>query len=159
MEHLHHNYSFGEDLTSVLRYLKAFNFVALASLAVSILPINGVLLQRAITIRSAEIRSTVNMSINFAQQFPNGYTGIATTRTDETNLLTTDFTTIVQDYASGTVQNTSVATCRGRCSGTIQAAGYAIKCRESKASFDISTDALGRLIEGGGNANLIVSFI
>lgn len=139
MENLHHSYSFGQGLGSIVRYFTAFNFVALASLAVSLLPINGILLQRAITIHAIDVPGPINMTIDFAQRFPDGYTGILTSRSDQVDLLTTNFTRIVQDLTSGTTQNISTNACGGRCTGAIQAAGYAIKCRENKTHIDIST--------------------
>jgi len=73
LDDLRHCYSFGEDLTLVVRYFKAFNFVALATLIVSILPINGILPRRATTVQSVELTSPLNILINPARQFPNGY--------------------------------------------------------------------------------------
>jgi hypothetical protein len=142
MEDLHHTYSFGEDLSSVLRYFKAFNFVALASIAVSILPINGILLQQATTIHSVEKTVPFTMSIPLAQKFPTGYTGIITSRGSTVDLLTSNFTTIVQDYNIGVEQNLSHSACNGRCSGIVQAAGYAIKCSTGKSFFNVSYEAL-----------------
>lgn len=138
LEDLHHIYCFGNDVSSVVRYFYAFNFVALASLAVSFLPINGILLQRAITMSSIEVTSGMNMSLNLARQFPEGYTGIITNRGSQADILTTDFSRIVQDFASGTPQNLSTNACRGRCSGVIEAPGYTIQCREDKTSVNLS---------------------
>jgi hypothetical protein len=144
MKDLHETWAMGNSFDDALFSGTAFNFVALASIAVSLLPINGPLLQRASFVSSVVQTGDVNITIPMAQQFPDGYSGIITGRGGNVSVLTSNFTSVVAAFNANVPQNLTDSGCRGRCSGTVKTIGYAINCTSSTQAFNISYEALNR---------------
>lgn len=142
LEDLHNIWASGSSFLLALSSGRAFNLAALACIAVSLTPINGPLLQRASSVVSATNSLPIDLRIPIAQQIPYGYTGYITTRSSLASILTAEFTSVVLGFNKNIPQNLTNSGCVGRCSGTVQAAGYAINCTSSAQSFNVSYAAL-----------------
>jgi hypothetical protein len=70
LKDLHNNWAFGSYFLDSLFSGFACNLVALASIAASLTPINGPLLQRASSITSIAQTTSVDLKIPGAQVFP-----------------------------------------------------------------------------------------
>lgn len=155
LEDLHHTWASGNYFFAALSSGRAFNLAALACVAVSLTPINGPLLQRASSVTSATHSLPVALKILMAQEVPYGYTGMITSRSSSASILTADFTSVVFGFNKNIPQNLSDSGCLGRCSGTLNAAGYAIDCTSSTLPYNLSAAALGALAKFNGSGNLV----
>ncbi|KAH8687651.1 hypothetical protein BGZ60DRAFT_522299 [Tricladium varicosporioides] len=151
---LHHVWSYGTSVKSALLSGRRFNLVALAGLTVALAPLNGPLLQRASTISTMALHRNVRLTIPVAQEFPFGYTGTITGRSHQTGFLTTNFSSVVQDYVLKKPVNLTESGCDGKCTGVLQAAGYAISCQNFVYQFNMST-ALA--IDRNGKVNTAIT--
>jgi hypothetical protein len=97
---LHNIWSFGSSVQDALFAGRTFNLIALAGLAVAVVPINGPLLQRASVVNVRTEVQAENLTIPIAQVFPGGFTGIVTGRSYQTGLLTLNFSSVANDYFS-----------------------------------------------------------
>lgn len=150
---LHTVWSFGTSIKEAALSGRAFNMVALAGILVAITPINTPLLQRASSVTSAIATRDISLTIPIAQEFPFGYTGIITGRAHATALTTSNFSAVVKNYANGVSVNVTDSGCNGRCLGTLQGAGYDIKCSTYLVSFNLSS-ALAILPDGSVNTTI-----
>jgi hypothetical protein len=125
-------------LSAIWSGLPSLSIIALATIAVSLAPINGVLLQRASTVSINTITNTLSLKIPIAQEFPDGYTGIITGRVHYPVMTTSNFNGIVQNYMARKDINITNSGCTGHCSGVIQGAGYSISCTATTQPFDIT---------------------
>lgn len=155
LEDLHNIWSSGNFFFAALSSGRAFNLAALACIAVSLTPVNGPLLQRASSVTTAARSSPIALKIPMAQAVPYGYTGMITSRSSSASILTADFTSVVFGFNKNIPQNLSDSGCLGRCSGTINAAGYAIDCKSSTLSFNLSAAALSAQVKINGSGNLL----
>jgi len=140
---LHRIWAFGNNFTdAALRSHRHFNRVALASLLVAISPINGPLLQRASTIGQAEINSTRPLQVRVAKLVPQGFSGIVSSRGDDVNMLTTNFSSIARDCYSRSKISISSA-CEGTCSTKVLGAGFHVNCSSYEAPYNVDHRRLG----------------
>lgn len=70
---LHRSWEHGQSLWAALTSGRNFNALALASILVAIVPINGPLLQRASHIRQGQFEPDTDVRINIAHEIPEGY--------------------------------------------------------------------------------------
>lgn len=70
---LHRSWKYGQSLWAALTSGRHFNALALASILVAIVPINGPLLQRASRIRQGHFEYDTDLHINIAHKIPEGY--------------------------------------------------------------------------------------
>lgn len=70
---LHRSWEHGQSLWAALTSGRHFNALALASILVAIVPINGPLLQRASRIRQSHFEHDTDVHINIAHEIPEGY--------------------------------------------------------------------------------------
>lgn len=136
---LHNVWSHGTSVRRALISGRSFNLVALACITVALAPVNGPLLQRASTITTASHNTEATLTILAAQEFPTGYTGTITGRAHAVGFVTSNFSSVTQDYVLKRPINVTHSGCQGRCSGLLQAAGYAIDCQESVLPFNLSS--------------------
>lgn len=136
---LHAVWAHASSLKSALLSGRAFDWLALAGIAASIIPINGPLLQRASTVSSQLRTEPVAFTVPIAQEFPPGYTGTITGRAHASNLLTRNFSAIVKDFTNSVPIGAPDSGCAGRCAGTLRGAGYAIACDAFTVAFNLST--------------------
>ena len=135
-------WSYGEDLMSSvlavgrLRPLRTHR-LALAKILLTIVLIDGPLLQRAVTVVPHTKSQTVPMTASIAPEIPGDYTA---TRNARTSLLSpsTDYVSVMQSYSSREPIKTPFnATCEGSCRATILAAGLsAVNCTDFNTTVD-----------------------
>jgi hypothetical protein len=102
--------------------------VALAGLAVTLVPINGPLLQRASVLHEHTI----------AQYFVPGYSGLVTQRHYNASIIRSDFGRLVNEFTAGKSTNIISSGCQGTCTGQVLGAGYKINCDEDTVSYNIT---------------------
>jgi hypothetical protein len=155
---------YGTSFGAALMAGKHVNHVALASVAITILAIDGPLLQRAIstTVRDISIsQSPVNITL--ANQIPLGYSGMDLT--GETGgflaspLVTERFQEVVRQYQQREpIVAHSITGCQGICSGDLQGAGFQVDCVESTSTKQWwSPDRGNESIVGYGGEALVPS--
>jgi hypothetical protein len=123
---LHNVWAFGNEVKAALFAGRGFNRVALVSLAVSLVPINGPLLQRASVVTFRTDIQNKSITIPIAPEFPDGFTGIITCRSSQVALTTQNFASVVSDDRVGRPMTIPGSGCKDNCSGLLQGAGYAI---------------------------------
>ncbi|KAF2163554.1 hypothetical protein M409DRAFT_68463 [Zasmidium cellare ATCC 36951] len=139
---LHRYWEHGTSPVSAAFAGRNFNFISFAALFLALTPVNGPLLQRASSTTTDTryfLSQDVNLSVPAARslQDPTGHTsGRAYTVT----MLETNYSSIVQDWNTGKAINITASGCSGDglCSGSLTAAGLAVSCNTSTASFDLS---------------------
>ena len=70
---LHRDWEHGQSLWAALTSGRHFSCIALASILVALVPINGPLLQRASRVRQAHFERYTNVNISIAPEIPEGY--------------------------------------------------------------------------------------
>jgi hypothetical protein len=135
---LHHIWSYGTNLADILLAGRRFNLVALASLLVTIAPINGPLLQRASVLHEQTKIEYKNISIPVAQYMLPGYTGWYFGRSLDATIITDDFGNIINEYTNKKDIIISNSGCLGICKGHLLGAGYAVSCNDDTVPFNVS---------------------
>jgi hypothetical protein len=132
---LHRVWIFGTSVVSALMAGRHVNFVALASIAVTILAIDGPLLQRAISTHVKDISvGPLPINVTLADQVPLGYSGVELLDTDSGGRLTSvlvseQFQQIVRQYQQREpIVAHSITGCHGICSGYVEGAGLQVDC-------------------------------
>lgn len=69
---LHHSWETGQSLWAALTSGRHFSAIALASILVALVPINGPLLQRASRVRQGRFEQETDVHINIAHEIPEG---------------------------------------------------------------------------------------
>ena len=151
---LHRHWSYGDSLWAALMSGRHINMVAVASILVAIVPINGPLLQRASRVSLGQFKQDTDLSITIAQQLPDGYTGYLSGRGEQAALLTSAFTSTVNAANSQADINATSTGCSGRCATTIRGAGFAINCSVSTLPFSLTpvSPAPGQNFDNGQQA-------
>ncbi|KAE8344342.1 hypothetical protein BDV24DRAFT_160485 [Aspergillus arachidicola] len=141
---LRRNWSFANSIYDVIKQIKFFNVLGLASIASVIVAIDSPLFQRATTV------AQVNMplSVGIAQQLPFGYTGAMQRHiSSDVTRMTPPFQKVVLSHNSGEPMYLNDTGCaNGNCSATIRAAGLAVEC-----SLETIPKDFGSLIYGAEN--------
>jgi hypothetical protein len=142
---LHNAWAFGTSLTKAPPSGASFNLIALAGIAVALVPINSPLLQRASTVTTKLVTQPLTLNIPVAQEFSIGYTGIITGRGHAVAMTTSNFSAIVKDFSANTLVNVTDSGRQGTCSGVLQGAGCSITCVSiDQVLQPISGKCLGR---------------
>jgi hypothetical protein len=129
---LHHTWETGNSAFAALKK-PTFGLISIASLAVSLTAINGPFLQRATRSRLESTMKNVNIGIRIASELPDTWsTAFVGGRGDEIAILTTNFTSIVQNFTIGTDITVEPTGCIGTCTAVVPGAGFAVKCTESE---------------------------
>lgn len=134
---LHRIWSYGDSFFAALSSFRNFHLVALASILVTLAPINGPLLQRASRVASTDVPVNRTLSVQIAAQLPKNYTGYMTGRTAVPALLTTQFADVVRSYyrRDNIPSNSS---CQGTCRTHVLGAGWAVSCDSSTVPYNMS---------------------
>jgi Protein of unknown function (DUF3176) len=136
---LHNTWSHYTSLPSAIwTGVPSLSIVAFASIAVALVPINGILLQRASTVSVHTVTDPLSLNIPIGQEFPDGYTGIITGTSHSPAMTTSKFNGVVQNYMAKRDVNVTSSGCKGRCTGVIQGAGYSIKCTAGTQPFNLT---------------------
>ena len=135
---LHRQWDFGSSVGKALLAGRHVNMIAIACILCAIAPINGPLLQRASTVTTGLSEKNVEVSLDMAQQLPDGYTGFISGRQRVVSLLTTNFTAVANAAQMGTPINFTSQGCKGDCYTRIRGAGFAVNCTPSTSPFDLN---------------------
>jgi len=128
-------WTFGTSVGCALMAGRHINLVALASVAVTILAIDGPLLQRAISSVVKDISvGPLPVNATLADQIPLGYSGLELLGASSGSLLssslvTEQFQEVVQQYQQRQpIIAHSISGCPGICSGHLEGAGLHVDC-------------------------------
>ncbi|KAB8251722.1 hypothetical protein BDV35DRAFT_387881 [Aspergillus flavus] len=145
---LHRNWSFANSIYDVIKQIRFFNILGLASIASVIVAIDSPLFQRATTVAVRQAQVNVLLSVGIAQQLPFGYTGAMQRHiSGDVTRMTPLFQKIVLSHNSGEPMYLNDTGCaNGNCSATIQADGLAVEC-----SLEPIPQDYGSLIYGAEN--------
>lgn len=119
----------GKSVWAVLTAGRYFNKVALASIVVSVAVVDGPLLQRASTIVSKDITSSITVHASIAPQLPVGYTSTMLGRVEYPKILNRPFADVLQDYSRRTPISAGFEGCEGKCETVVQGAGFSVDCQ------------------------------
>lgn len=134
---LHRYWDHGNSLWAASTSGRHINLIALATIFVSFIPINGPLLQRASTVAFRSISEHVTQSIPIAKELPDGYTGMISGRQQQPSLLMLNFTPTVQDYTNRVPINLTNTGCDGICSAVVKGSGFAVNCSTDSVPFSL----------------------
>lgn len=131
---LHRTWYYGDSFFGALLSYRHFNLVAIASILVTITPINGPLLQRASRVDSRDASVTRNVGVSSVDQIPRNYSGHVTARTGVAGFLTPHFSNVVRNYYLQT-PIPAATKCQNTCNGTVLAAGWTVSCESSYVPY------------------------
>lgn len=135
---LHRSWNFGNSLWGAVTSFRRFNLIALACILLSIVPINGPLLQRASTVVVANVVSDAPLNLSVAT-FLNTTTGYLSGRGYAVSILSEKFIPIVQNYYNGVeiaMTNTGCSA-SGKCTAKMRGAGFAVNCSSYTVPFNV----------------------
>ena len=135
---LHRHWSFGNSFWAAVVSGRHFNLVALASVLVTLGPINGPLLQRALPVTLGHFSRSLNVDIKIAQIFPDGYTGYLSGQGGTPGVLTTAFAQTLQAFDRQTAININGTGCKGQCAAVVRGAGFAVDCSTSMTPLELT---------------------
>ncbi|KAL8695341.1 MAG: hypothetical protein Q9218_000100 [Villophora microphyllina] len=136
---LHRHWNYGDSLWASLTSGRQMNVIALASVLVAIVPINGPFLQRASRVGLGKFVHDSPVQIQIAQQLPLGYTGIVASGRGRpyASFLTPEFKDVVNATNNLTPITIVSKGCAGECTTRVQGAGFTVDCAHSTVPFDI----------------------
>ncbi|KAK2767781.1 hypothetical protein FQN54_003940 [Arachnomyces sp. PD_36] len=137
---LQHYWDHGTSLPAALFAGRHLNWISIACVAVSLVVVDGPLLQRASSTRlatihteGAQVNATVAAHLAYGQTGYRKWNGSGAIMLGKLSLLTPSFRRVLEDY--NTKQPISAAKfsgCEGTCSGLVEAAGFYRDCSESQ---------------------------
>ena len=136
---LHHIWDFGNNFWAAIFSGRHVNAVAVASILVALSPINGPLLQRASTIKTADVLSIQQLELKASKVVPEGYTGLYSSRGNLVNFLTTNFSEVARGYYDQ-ADIPMQTDCVGSCSASVLGAGFHADCSSYHAPYNASEE-------------------
>ena len=112
----------------------------MAALVVTLVPVNGPLLQQASIIEERSGFNAKNVSISMLRE---GWmtTGLITGRFEEANTLERDFIPIVKQHNNRVPINMTDTGCDGTCKGVVAGTGYQIRCvNDTVLTYNLTLD-------------------
>ena len=141
---MHNTWAAGSIVEALLAW-KAFNYVALATVIVATLPVNGVLLQNALT----SIRATIDqqpefINYNFANRLPVNWTSATLNHDLTVAVYDNKFSTIISDtvarnFSDPVITRSKLTTCNGTCYADLAGLGFKTTCSETRVPYNIPT--------------------
>jgi len=141
---MHNTWAAGSIVEALLAW-KAFNYVALATVIVATLPVNGVLLQNALT----TVRSTIEqypdfIDYNFASSLPVNWTSAKLNTDGSVGTYDNKFSTILPDviareFSDSVITKSRLTNCNGTCYADLAGIGFSTTCSQSRIPYDIPT--------------------
>ncbi|KAL8665656.1 MAG: hypothetical protein Q9168_007658 [Polycauliona sp. 1 TL-2023] len=144
---LHRNWDYGQSLWASITSGRHFSAIALASILVALVPVNGPLLQRASRVQRGRFDQDTEVRVNIAAEIPGGYTGYLSDRGHSPALLTSRFVQVVQEFNQKSPISIPNSGCKGSCDGRITGAGLAANCSKSGSPYLLSTDSVSSQTE------------
>ncbi|EXJ55845.1 hypothetical protein A1O7_08776 [Cladophialophora yegresii CBS 114405] len=142
---LHRSWIAGVSLKAACWSVHRLNLVALASIILAVVAVDGPLLQRASSTKLAQISSTTSLNMTLAKELPFGYTGMDyvgdNAPKNNRAILTPWF---LHQFLAYNQRSPILASpdlgCRGICIGEIEGAGLWRNCTESSETFSWPED-------------------
>ena len=141
---LQRTWEFGHSLWAALASGRYFNLVALASILVALVPINGPLLQRASLVRQGHFDQNTEVSVKIAQALPDGYTGFLSSRGRQPTLLAPAFVQVVLDHNQKAPIPVADTGCTGTCDTEITGVGFIANCTGSESPYRLNGESLSK---------------
>lgn len=137
---LHHSWSHADGFWSALFAGRRFNFVTLGSIAATLVVIDQPLIQRAVTVTTAQRNSTIDAAFSVAPEIPWGYTAETTGRGMDGWVMSSAMISAFNDYNSQVPLNVSSLGLDGNynLTGFIDAAGLSARCTSVSTPVDYS---------------------
>ncbi|KAL8995845.1 MAG: hypothetical protein Q9169_004497 [Polycauliona sp. 2 TL-2023] len=136
---LHRNWDYGQSLWAAITSGRHFSTIALASLLVALVPVNGPLLQQASRVQQGRFEQDAEVRVSIAAEIPGGYTGYLSNRINSPALLTSRFVKVVQEFTQKSPILIADSGCKGSCDARITGAGLAANCSKSESPFSLDT--------------------
>ncbi|KAL2061842.1 hypothetical protein VTL71DRAFT_7220 [Oculimacula yallundae] len=161
---LHGSWSYGNGVFSVLKAGCYFNLIALASILVTVVSIDGPLLQRAsrVTTESFSDTSTITVNLSPNTSMVSHPTGYSTGRAGGIDVLSKEFLLVLQSYSAGLAIQLPYTGCNGSCTTEVIGPGFDVRCTSSVKDLvmnltarsevqvlNFSFDFGGRLVDAG----------
>lgn len=135
---MHDTWTFSHSVWDIILGLRSWRgpkMIALITLLVSIVPLNGPLFQKVLVVEEDDYYyfdyEDQYVTIRMAQFFPAGFTGLAWSNSTEPVALGKKFSWVVREHYSNKEIESGIYGCDGRCTGRVRGAGYAINCTNS----------------------------
>ncbi|KAL2071034.1 hypothetical protein VTL71DRAFT_12269 [Oculimacula yallundae] len=145
VEELHNVWATGSSIGAALTTWKAFNYIALATVFVGTLPINGILLQNAMTsgVNYHQVNRTANFSI--ATSLPEGFSAdlsVDGSVGTYSSLWQTAIPEVIGNVDQFYKSTNPLNTCKGDCSGIVEAVGFQVEdvCPTYTIPYNLPTD-------------------
>ncbi|KAL5331841.1 hypothetical protein ACEPPN_001379 [Leptodophora sp. 'Broadleaf-Isolate-01'] len=140
---LHRSWSYGTGLLSIVTEGRHFNTIALASILVTLVLINGPLLQRASTVTTKGFLDISMVTVNFSPNMSmvDHPTGRSTGRASGIDILSNSFLPVVQSYSAREPILLGYTGCNGTCTTEIIGPGFDVECAESASDLIINQTA------------------
>ncbi|KAL8730263.1 MAG: hypothetical protein Q9181_004730 [Wetmoreana brouardii] len=136
---LHRHWNYGDSLWASVTSGRQMNIIAVASLLVALVPINGPFLQRASRVGLGRFVHNPEVQLQIAQQLPIGYTGFVASGRGRpyASFLTPEFKNILN--ATNNLAPISLVSkgCAGECTTRVRGAGFMVNCVHSTVPFDL----------------------
>ena len=144
---LHRTWAHGNSFFDALMSFRHVNFIAVASVVVTLTPFNGPLLQRASHVRTRDSSMPRQLEVSVANQLPKNYTGYVLGRGSSPDLFTSNFTADVRAYYQQAPVRL-VSDCRTNCKASVLGAGWAVDCQSSAYSYNMSAAQIENTSDG-----------
>jgi len=136
---LHEIWSQGNSIWAVLTAGRSFSRIALASLLVTIIPLNGVLLQRAPIVSVSETHVTQkDIALPMRTELPNGFTGLVSGRNLDIAFYTPEFADVLHNMDRKVPLYFPDSGCVGTCTGKISSASLAGSCIQQNVPVNLA---------------------
>ena len=130
---MHNTWAAGSIIEALLAW-KAFNYVALATVIVATLPVNGVLLQNALTsFRGSVSLNPIPVDYNFANRIPINWTSGSLNGDGSVGVYDNKFANILSDvmarnFSDSVITKSSLTNCNGTCTANLTGLGFSTTC-------------------------------
>lgn len=147
----HRYWAYGISVWKSMTAGTHFNKVALACIFAALVVVDGPLMQRASTTSTTNINNPITFMVALSPDpLPFNFSGIYMTHSPSINYLTPDFTKVVQQWTNRSPIVLPYTDCKGRCSGTVVAAGWDVNCTSAPWPYELpSGSAYGSSAEVG----------
>lgn len=135
----HRYWAYGSGAFRSITSGRSFNRIALACVAMSLIVVDGPLLQRASTTVGQLTTKPVTFSAALSPDpFPRNFSGYYMTHAFQINMLTPDFAKVDQMYNSRSAIALQYRDCDGTCRGTLVGPGFDINCTSDLLPYNLS---------------------
>lgn len=141
---LHRHWEYGTSFLAAITSARHFNRIALGTLIVSIVVIDGPILQKATSSTTRPVISLANITAHISpNQLPLGYTATLTGHSG-TIFPNFDFVQkVMQGFNNRAAIQIGYTGCNGICNTTLQAAGFDVQCSHSTEPYNINLESAG----------------